>query len=440
MKKATKSPKQISNLSLLYIENNASLQSELSIHFQKIFQNVYQAFNALEGLDIFQSNKIDIVVTDLSLINKNSFEMIVEIQEINPTIPIIVLSHKNSDFRLLETLDIGLIALLEKPLYLPDLNKALQKVISLHQPKLKPKAALIKPVKPRPIKPKSNIIQPAKQEPIKPKPTIVQPIKPEPIKLKPTIVQPTKPEPIKPKPNIIQQAKQEPIKPKLNSSFNILESAKSKKTIIHCINYYKGLSITGSSELLDITNNSFSMKLNKSQFTAVLYEKQIMIKIDQHTIQAKLIHIDKHSNIVTLTNPQLVNYIQRDNNNKRIAVDKSFKASIGFENTQKELIPIDISSNYITLETDEILDLKVNDSVELTIGFEINGPSSLVSEKKFSKAFATGIIQRIHSNNQKQTIIIKHQIQKSGQNIYKKYLQEREISIITEFKMKMKTQ
>jgi CheY-like chemotaxis protein len=442
MKKVTQSQKQISNLSILYVENNSLLQADLSMHFKKIFANVYQAFNGIEGLETYKLNKIDLVITDLDLLNKNSFEMIVEMKEINPNISIIVLSNTNSDFRLLQTIDMGIIALLEKPLDILSLNKALQQVITASQPKpiitqkaiqkpIRPKP-VIKQVIPEPIRPKP-VIKQVIPEPIKPKPVIKQVI-PEPIKPKPVIKQ-VIPEPIKPKPIITKKAILEPNK---DFNFNVLVSAEKDKTIIHCMNEYKGLSITSNVAILSVNDNNFSLQLSKSQYTAVIYEKQIMITIKQYSIQAKLIGIDKQNNVVTFTNPQIIQYTQRDNTNKRITVDSSFKASIGFENTQKELIPINISTHYITVQSDEILNLKVNNSVELTIGFEINGPSTLVSEKKFTKTFATGTIQRIFTNNGKQTIVIKHQIQKSGQNIYKKYIQEREIAVITEFKMKMK--
>ena len=59
-------------------------------------------------------------------------------------------------------------------------------------------------------------------------------------------------------------------------------------------------------------------------------------------------------------------------------------------------------------------------------------------DKKFTKVFAKGVIQRVDLLKDKQRIVIEHKIQASGINVYKQYLQQREISIITEFKSKMK--
>jgi len=421
MKKAAK---PISNLSVLYVENNQALQADISSHLSKIFSNVVQAFDGIEGLEKFQKNKVDLVLTDLSLLNKNSFEMIVEMREINPKIDIIVLSHQNSDFKLLKTLDLGLIALLEKPLDITTLNKALQQVIVKNKPKQTTK---------EPIKPKQAPIKQTTKEPIKPKQAPIKQTIQEPIKPKQAPIKQTIQEPIKPK-QIIEKT----IKPKIDSCFDILSRAKLEKQEITTIGNFKGLIITNKSELMTVTKSKFTLKLNKSQFTAILYERQIITQIGQRYIHAKLIDIDKKNLIVTLVNPQIITYAPRDTTNKRIVVDKSFKSSIGFENTQQELKPIDACFHYIALESNEILNLNVNNTVELTIGFELNGPSSLVSEKKFTKAFATGIIQRIQYNGNVQKIIIKYEVQKSGHNIYKKYLQQRELEIITEFKMRMK--
>jgi len=446
MKKAAK---PISNLSVLYVENNQALQADISSHLSKIFSNVVQAFDGIEGLEKFQKDKVDLVLTDLSLLNKNSFEMIVEMREINPKIDIIVLSHQNSDFKLLKTLDLGLIALLEKPLDITTLNKALQQVIIKNKPKqttkepIKPKQAPIKQTIQEPIKPKQAPIKQTIQKPIKPKQapikqTIQKPIKPKQAPIKQTIQEPTKPKQIIEKTIKPKQIIEKTIKPKIDSCFDILSRAKLEKQEITTIGNFKGLIITNKSELMTVTKSKFTLKLNKSQFTAILYERQIITQIGQRYIHAKLIDIDKKNLIVTLVNPQIITYAPRDTTNKRIVVDKSFKSSIGFENTQQELKPIDACFHYIALESNEILNLNVNNTVELTIGFELNGPSSLVSEKKFTKAFATGIIQRIQYNGNVQKIIIKYEVQKSGHNIYKKYLQQRELEIITEFKMRMK--
>jgi len=92
--------KRISDLSVLYVESDFTLQQKISLHLKKIFSKVYQAFDGLEGLNLSKKNKPDIIITDLNLSKKNAFEMIVDIQDLDPKVSIIVLSNKNSDFEL----------------------------------------------------------------------------------------------------------------------------------------------------------------------------------------------------------------------------------------------------------------------------------------------------------------------------------------------------
>ena len=62
--------KRTSDLSVLYIESDLSLQKEISMHLKKIFSKVYQAFDGIDGLNQYKKNKPDIVLTDLNLSKK----------------------------------------------------------------------------------------------------------------------------------------------------------------------------------------------------------------------------------------------------------------------------------------------------------------------------------------------------------------------------------
>lgn len=425
--------KRTSDLSILYVESDIRLQQEISIHLKKIFSKVYQSFNGLDAIRQYTKNKPDIVLTDLNISNKNGFEMIVDMQDLDSKVSIIVLSKKNDDFELLETLDLGIIALLQKPLNLTNLNRALQKVILLKPNKIiPPKVIPSKPI----LKPKTK---PIVLTPIQTKKVVQQPIKIKPVITKPIPIIPIIKEPIKKKPT-----KNKPVtvvqKEIVNTQCNdIITSAITDALSVECVNSFKGLIIGNNGEIIKLKNNLFTLQVSKVQLFSIIYEKQIIIGIKDKYILAKLFRVDKKSAQVILKNPQFIQFKQRDNNNKRLTVDKSFKATVGYDNVQIELIPCDVSYDYIALETTEHLDLQENNPIELTMGFEIDSPSSLIKEKKFTKVFATGTIKRMHNNGDKQKIIIEHKIQKSGQNVYKKYLQQREITIINEFKMKMKS-
>jgi len=438
--------KRTSDLSVLYVESDTTLQKEISIHLRKIFSKVYQAFDGLDGLNQCKKNKPDIVLTDLNLSKKNAFEMIVDMQDLDSIISIIVLSDKNDDFELLETLDLGIIALLQKPLHLSNLNRALQKVILLKPNKIippkiippKPKP-ILKPIALNPIQTKKIVQQPIRIEPVVTKQIQKKPIKKEVVKEKPIPIKPTVKEKTTVKPVKLKSIKVDPLIELEDKCNKIITSAIEYKLNVTCVNNYKGLIISNNGEIVKFENKLITAQVTKTQLFSIIHEKKIVLCIKNQYILAMLSRVDKKNNQIILKNPQIIQYKQRDNKNKRIAVDKSFKTTIGHDNVQTELRPYDVSFNYITLENTEQLSLQENSSIELTMGFEIDAPSSLVNEKKFTKVFATGIIKRIQNNGNKQNIIIEHKIQRSGQNVFKKYLQEREINIIKEFKMKIKS-
>ncbi|BFU77149.1 hypothetical protein ALC152_03640 [Arcobacter sp. 15-2] len=226
---------------------------------------------------------------------------------------------------------------------------------------------------------------------------------------------------------------------KSNGSLEIIKKAFQNKKQISCISNYKGLFLKNHAILVKINENSVFLKITKAQLIAAQYEKQIIILLEAQYILADIAEINAQNSILELINPQIINYQQRDKIYKRIVVDKSFKASLMYDKTQQELIPLDTSYKYIALSSKSILNIEKNSIVELTIGFEINGPISSINEKKFTKIFATGKVIRIDSDGEKQKFVISLDIKKAGQNVFKKYLQEREIDIIQEFNQKLKS-
>ncbi|MGB5868126.1 MAG: response regulator [Arcobacteraceae bacterium] len=360
MKNLTKLKYITNNLSILYVESNPQLQNKLYNYFEPLFMAFYQAYDGLDGFNQYVQHRPEIIITSLSLLKKNAFEMIVDIQHINPNANIIVVSEKNDTFELLETLDLGLRALLLKPINIEKLTLNLNKIILT----------------------KFNTVS--------------------------------------------------------DDSKNIIMDAISNKKQVSCISNYKGLVLRNNANLISFNTNSFNIRVTKTQLYAALYEKHIIIEIENNYIVATITEADERNGVLKLVNPRTISYKYRDKENKRIAVDKAFKTSITYNKTQKELIPVDISYNYISVESPFILDIHENDTLDLTIGFEINGPVSFINEKKFTKIFATGKITRIDTKLNKQKIVLQLDVKKAGQNVFKKYIQQREIDIINEFKQKLK--
>ena len=100
----------LKNITILYAEDEKSLRL-ITLNILKGFtKKQYVAENGLEGLELFKQNEeeIDLIITDVNMPQMNGLEMIKEIKQINPNIPIIVATaFSNTEYLSLEAIDIG---------------------------------------------------------------------------------------------------------------------------------------------------------------------------------------------------------------------------------------------------------------------------------------------------------------------------------------------
>ena len=97
------------NITILYVEDEELIRNEVGAMLSLIAKNVILAENGHEGLQKFENNKVDIVITDINMPRKTGFEMLKEIREINKDIPAIILSAYSQNEFLKEAMKIDLI-------------------------------------------------------------------------------------------------------------------------------------------------------------------------------------------------------------------------------------------------------------------------------------------------------------------------------------------
>ena len=87
------------NLSVLYVEDDASIQQTMARYLEKFFHTVVTASDGLEGLKRFQVQKFDIVITDLSMPKMNGLDMIEQIRNLNEEQSILITTaHSESNY------------------------------------------------------------------------------------------------------------------------------------------------------------------------------------------------------------------------------------------------------------------------------------------------------------------------------------------------------
>ncbi len=118
------------NLSVLYVEDSPILQKKMTIFLGKLFKIVYQANNGVEGLQSFQHDKPDIIITDLDMPEMNGHEMIKKIKDIDENANIIIYSAYADSENLLESIHNGVVDFIPKPVDIELFEKVLTKVIA----------------------------------------------------------------------------------------------------------------------------------------------------------------------------------------------------------------------------------------------------------------------------------------------------------------------
>lgn len=86
------------NLTILYVEDEEIIRKEISTILGFIASEVIVASDGEEGLNKFQENKIDLIITDVNMPKLNGFDMLRAIREQSQVPAIILSAFSQPDF------------------------------------------------------------------------------------------------------------------------------------------------------------------------------------------------------------------------------------------------------------------------------------------------------------------------------------------------------
>lgn len=110
---------------LLYVEDDDSTREELEFFLQNKVNKLFVAKNGQEGLDTFEKNRPDLIITDIQMPIMNGIQMIKKIKEIDPNVPIVIITAFNDTDYLFEAIKLKVTNYLTKPLNLFSLSETL---------------------------------------------------------------------------------------------------------------------------------------------------------------------------------------------------------------------------------------------------------------------------------------------------------------------------
>lgn len=111
-------------ISLLIVDDEVDFLEVLSKRLSRRGFHVYTATTCTEGLSVIKDNKIDVIVLDVMLPDKNGLECLVEIQKLQ-RIPVVLLTGHASYKMGIESLKLGAKDYCLKPI---DLEELVEKI------------------------------------------------------------------------------------------------------------------------------------------------------------------------------------------------------------------------------------------------------------------------------------------------------------------------
>lgn len=107
---------EFKNIKLLFVEDEENIRRNAISYFQRLFEDVYEAKNAFEALDIVKEVRPHIIITDIKMPKMSGLKLVKKIRQIDGKVQIIILTAFTDTNYLLEAVELGLVKYLVKPI------------------------------------------------------------------------------------------------------------------------------------------------------------------------------------------------------------------------------------------------------------------------------------------------------------------------------------
>ncbi len=116
------------NLNVLYVEDDVNLRNETETLFKMLFKNIDTASDGKDGLEKYNNNLYDLVISDINMPVMNGIEMCKQIKEINPEQKISIVSAHDESHILMDLIKAGADGFILKPMHMDEMVTALYPV------------------------------------------------------------------------------------------------------------------------------------------------------------------------------------------------------------------------------------------------------------------------------------------------------------------------
>lgn len=107
---------EFKNIKILYVEDEQYIRMNAVSYLKRMFDEVFEAADAFEAIEIFKKEKPHIIMTDIKMPKITGLELIEKIRELDKEVQIIVLTAFTETHYLLKAVELGLVKYLVKPI------------------------------------------------------------------------------------------------------------------------------------------------------------------------------------------------------------------------------------------------------------------------------------------------------------------------------------
>lgn len=122
----------LATLTVLYVEDEDEVREALARYLRRRCPKLDVARNGKEGLEMFQANHYDVVVTDVKMPIMDGLEMARSIKAIHEEVPVIIVTAYNEVDYFLRAIEVGINRYVKKPLDPDELLLAIYKSTIIH--------------------------------------------------------------------------------------------------------------------------------------------------------------------------------------------------------------------------------------------------------------------------------------------------------------------
>lgn len=101
---------------VLVVDDELELRRAVIFDLKRRGCNIFEAACGMDAIAIVNKNRIDIVVSDVRMPNGNGIDLLKQIRENNPSLPVVLLATGFADLSEPEAVNLGAYALIEKPI------------------------------------------------------------------------------------------------------------------------------------------------------------------------------------------------------------------------------------------------------------------------------------------------------------------------------------